>query len=478
MGAESEEVLRRLCNGSFLSLWSIPNPFSDDGVHKRGEGKELCDLLVVFGDDVIIFSDKSCAFSAVPPPNDKPTLNWDRWYRKAITKSVDQIYGAERWLRQFPQRVFADSRCTKPLNVRLPSPDRARYHRIVVALGAGGPCRAHYEGGSGSLVVSGGGPATLERPARQPFSVGEEGIGRGFVHVFDDVTLRIMLEELDTIVDFTGYLRKKEELFASTFVVATGEEDLLGHYLLNVHKFLQEDVAAPLMLFVDESQYATLRRLPQYIAGKQANRESYVWDRLVEHFIGRWAGGDLVNAVEPQPFEKALRIMAGTSRLERRQLGAMVRRVDSDYDRFFFSALLGAQDATTAFAAAMVPVPPGVDLDTYRTRRVDFMTLYARSVKVRHPGIERAVVVGFGKSPEGQYSEDIVAMSFDDWSEEVEAATRHDMELLQIGAPMRHFVDHEFPIAAPEESRAQRRRRLQIERGKLRPTTRPPAAER
>lgn len=478
MGAESEEVLRRLCNGSFLSLWSIPNPFSDDGVHKRGEGKELCDLLVVFGDDVIIFSDKSCAYSEVPPPADKPSLNWDRWYRKAIAKSVEQIFGAERWLRRFPHRVFADSRCTQPLNVLLPPPERARYHRIVVALGAGAACRAHFEGGSGSLIVSGGGPSTLVRPERQLFSVGEEGIGRGFVHVFDDVTLRIMLEELDTIVDFTEYLRKKEELFAATYVVATGEEDLLGRYLLNVHKFWEVDAAAPIMLYVDEGQYDALTELPQYVAGKEANRQSYLWDRLIEHFIARWRRGDLVQNMEPQRFEVGVRAMAATSRLERRQLGAMALRTSSDYERFRMAALLGAQDATTAFAAVMTPVPEGLDLDAYRTRRLDVLLLYGRSVKLRHPHITRAVVVGFGRSPAGQYSEDLLVTDFADWSPEMEAATRHDMELLGIGAPMRHFVDHEFPIEdAPEaptnnggESRAQLRRRRQIERGLLKPS--------
>ena len=59
---ESERYLANLCEKSFLSLWSYPNVFRDQGRKEgKGDGKELCDLLVVFDRDVIIFSDKSCA---------------------------------------------------------------------------------------------------------------------------------------------------------------------------------------------------------------------------------------------------------------------------------------------------------------------------------------------------------------------------------------------------------------------------------
>jgi hypothetical protein len=59
----SERILAQLCEGTFLNLWSYPNLYKDQG--KKGgnsDGKELCDLLVVCGNDVIIFSDKSIEF--------------------------------------------------------------------------------------------------------------------------------------------------------------------------------------------------------------------------------------------------------------------------------------------------------------------------------------------------------------------------------------------------------------------------------
>jgi hypothetical protein len=55
----SERLLADLGEQAFLNLWSYPNLFYDKKQGGMGDGKELCDMLVVCGDDVIIFSDKS-----------------------------------------------------------------------------------------------------------------------------------------------------------------------------------------------------------------------------------------------------------------------------------------------------------------------------------------------------------------------------------------------------------------------------------
>ncbi|ECY1325769.1 TPA: hypothetical protein MZP54_004707, partial [Salmonella enterica] len=60
---ESEKYLADLCSKTFLSLWSYPNVYTDEGKKSdNSDGKELCDLLVVFNQHVIIFSDKDIGF--------------------------------------------------------------------------------------------------------------------------------------------------------------------------------------------------------------------------------------------------------------------------------------------------------------------------------------------------------------------------------------------------------------------------------
>ena len=56
---QSERYLARLAEKSFLNLWSYPAPFRDQQQSGCGDGKELCDLLVVCGRYIVIFSDQS-----------------------------------------------------------------------------------------------------------------------------------------------------------------------------------------------------------------------------------------------------------------------------------------------------------------------------------------------------------------------------------------------------------------------------------
>src|SRR5690242_7308576 len=81
--------LARLCAKSFLSLWSYPGVYRDQGKQGSGDGKEICDLLVVFENDIVIFSDKDCKF----PESGNLDNDWARWFRRAVIKSVDQIRG-------------------------------------------------------------------------------------------------------------------------------------------------------------------------------------------------------------------------------------------------------------------------------------------------------------------------------------------------------------------------------------------------
>jgi hypothetical protein len=59
----SERYLARLGEKSFLNLWSYPNTFRDQKDNPgASQGKELCDLLVVCGPHIVIFSEKTIAW--------------------------------------------------------------------------------------------------------------------------------------------------------------------------------------------------------------------------------------------------------------------------------------------------------------------------------------------------------------------------------------------------------------------------------
>ena len=82
----SENRLVKLGERVFMGLWSYPNPMI-----KTSDGfRELCDLLVVCGDNVLVFSDKNIKFS-----DEKDVIiSWERWKRKAIVESINQWHHA------------------------------------------------------------------------------------------------------------------------------------------------------------------------------------------------------------------------------------------------------------------------------------------------------------------------------------------------------------------------------------------------
>src|SRR5471032_35846 len=97
----SEKKLVAFCKKSFLRLWTLPNLMK-----KQNPAKELTDVLIVFGDDVIIFSDKSISINPSTPVD----TAWARCYRKTIESSANQLYGAAAWIKEHPQKIFLDAK--------------------------------------------------------------------------------------------------------------------------------------------------------------------------------------------------------------------------------------------------------------------------------------------------------------------------------------------------------------------------------
>lgn len=71
----SEKYVSKLCEKSFLPFWSFPSPLGK----KR---KELCDVLVVCGNDIIIISIKDIKVSEHPDE----TIQYERWQKKSHTR--------------------------------------------------------------------------------------------------------------------------------------------------------------------------------------------------------------------------------------------------------------------------------------------------------------------------------------------------------------------------------------------------------
>jgi hypothetical protein len=440
----SERYLNELCKRSFLSLWSYPNLFRDQGRKDgKGDGKELCDHLIIFNEHVIIFSDKSCAF-----PNSGDTdLDWRRWYRRSIQQSAEQIFGAERWLLKHPNRIFLDQSCSR----RFPIPIRrdSRFHRVVVALNASARCRQHFGNiGSGSLAVM-----SDVQGADRPFCVGEIDQNRGYVHVLDDVTLDVILREVDTITDFTNYLTRKERLFRSgKLISAAGEEDILAHYLTHTNKQDEHDFVVEKRfdgIAFAEGTWTRVANNPQYLAKKEADRSSYAWDELIEKFNHHLLGGTLAEGND-RPLtdhELGLRMLASESRLTRRGLvHALFNLLATTPDGHNKMRMVLSKQAQQR---AYILLIAGQDTShpEYRERRAGLLAAYCQATKVHRPKLLDIVGIATEPIDFDSRSEDLVYLDARRWSFQ----DQHNAEELQrelgllTNLSRTAFRDEEYP---------------------------------
>ncbi len=303
---ESEKILAKYCEQTFLNLWSYPN------VQYQQKDKiiELCDLLIVFGETAIIISDKNIPFN----DNKGLEIGWDRWYRKAITDSIKQINTAENRILRNPDKIIIDKNQKFPFELS----SIRKIHRVVVANGVKESCKNHFNSNLGSLCID-----STRSEESSIFSVKYKNFDK-FVHIFDEESFEIMINELDTINDVLQYLEKKEKLLAEKQIMCTGEEELLAKYLINMNESGEHDFnleASPdVILFIPEGDWEELIKNPKYIDKKIIDKISYSWDDLISK-----SGKHLLDGTNINPFKQSFsdieiiyRKMAEHTRFERR----------------------------------------------------------------------------------------------------------------------------------------------------------------
>ncbi len=278
-GKKAEKLVQDLAVKSFLTDWCYPNP-------KLPDGKELCDLLVVFDDITILCQIKDLK------------LDENGRYKPAdVEKNLKQLMGARRQL--FDLKT--------PIEIENPRRRKERFdpHGIREA-----------------YLIS-----ALLGEGEELFSFGES-IKAYTIHVFTRAFTEIVLNELDTISDFVDYLRTKEAFLKKDkrLTILGGEEELLASYLINGRSFGKLESADLIMM--DGTIWEGLEKNPQYVAKKEADKISYYWDSIINR---AHQGG-------PE-YEVMARELARSNRFQRRVLAqafynAHIEADQCDYDMF------------------------------------------------------------------------------------------------------------------------------------------------
>jgi hypothetical protein len=354
-GVAPEAVVQDLAVRSFFTDWCYPNPTLADG-------KELCDLLIVFDRVVIIFQIKNLKLG----PD-------GRYSRNEVNKNIRQLSGARRQMFNL-KRPISLTNPRRGVEVFDPSTVQEVYLISVLA-------------GEGEAVF----PAV-------------EAIKDNTAHVFTSSFVETALTELDTVADFVQYLKAKEALLQklNTLLIIGGEEELLAHYLTQGRTF--DALANVTDAVLEEGCWAALQEKPEYKAKKRADETSYGWDRMIDRVHER---GSL-------QYERLARELARPSRFERRVLSRVFFEAhkmayeDSVHD--VVRRVLPTNGRTYCFIFADDPEP--------RDRRKAM--LLALCFVARGKYKENATVIGIATEkklrPECTY--DYYLLEMPEWSEE------------------------------------------------------------
>jgi SEC-C motif len=423
--SQSERYLKQLCDASFLSLWSYLNIFRDQGQQdKKGDGKEVCDLLVVFQNHIIIFSDKSCNF----PDTGNLQLDWSRWFRKSIWDPAEKIWGAEKWIKFYPCRLFLDRSCTQRFPLDLPDSKNAIFHRILVARNGSQRCQQEL-GGSGSFsicpAISGAQHMKSEQTDCRPFAVGQVSPAKGFIHIFDDTSLDITLKTLDTITDFVTYLTKKESFIQSGGLGGDpGEEDLLAYYLSNLNEQGEHDfVVSPQSkrIIIDKGCWEQFSQSPQRNRQIQANEISYSWDTLLEKFFNHIFDGTSYKLTHPS-FQR--RFLA-------ERLRDLIFKAPISQQRV--QVIPPVKKGEPYYVFLVFPHAPFIKSDEeYRERRAATLVNYCRVVKYKYPDATDILGIATETGTSSERSEDALRFDARIWSDNDQEDARKLHEELRL----------------------------------------------
>ncbi|MBU0580855.1 MAG: SEC-C domain-containing protein, partial [Candidatus Margulisbacteria bacterium] len=445
----TEELLADLCDRTFLKLWSYPNPIKDDG-------KELCDLIAIFNNNIFIFFDRESFI--LNKVNIDPFVNWERWKKKVIDAQIKTAKGAERYIKN-RGKIYLDKDLQTPLPINIIL-DETEIHKIIVAHGAEKACKnSSDENINGSLAISYTN-SKLVQPT--PFLIYIDKDDP--IHIFDSYNLHIILNELDTFYDFTTFLKAKIKAIKIYDTLSyCGEEDLLAHYFLNYDKSKQEHFIGVKKgnfndITICEGEWQNFIKLKQYKMKKKSDEVSYFWDELIQKTCHHTLEGTLIGDSTPLRGKSAIHEMAKEPRF--------FRRIISEH---FIDAIRKFPESSGQFVRYLSYTPSfyenkgyvflqikalgyHCDKTEYRRRRQAMLEIACGAAKNKFNNLKTVIGIAIDAPKYAEEnSEDFILLDCTNWSNEIKIEYENANKDLQFFQTENMSTSKQFTTEFPND---------------------------
>lgn len=391
-------------------MWSYENPF-----YQRG--KELCDILVVFGDDVIVISDKLIKFKT----HEDPVVCWHRWYKKAVHQSVGQLVGAKNKIKRMSNSVFTDAELTIPLPLKLPPPNRMRIHLLAVANGSDDAYELFPD--RPNLRID-----TQCRDGSKPMTVGTFSEDGNFVHVASRAAVDALFECFDTTRDFIDYLERKQAALQSTDWFIDGEENLIASYMLSQpgnRPYSIPTTKFPLISnarFVENQIWATYKSSPIKVIRANNQNRSRTIDNIIEHIADEYLRNKLIIGQQESLsyHEEAFRLLAAESRLSRQLIALSLYEILDEPADTFWGSIIESVDYPGIFFVWLVYPEFPVDVTDSKLESIllDQLSKYISVTRSKFTHARRVFGICLPRRNNSRTSMLFRILDGEDWTEE------------------------------------------------------------
>jgi hypothetical protein len=201
-------------------------------------------------------------------------------------------------------------------------------------------------------------------------------------------------------------------------------------------------------LIMAKGCWADLKNKPKYIAKKLADKESYLWDQLIERFAVTVTTGDIIST-DPKHItaERALRMMASLNRVSRRRVSRRLIQLFEmvpEEGRVDFKGTLLSSRPDLGFVFLRLP-QWGFSLPSaYLTIRHSLLTAYCGALKLAHPRLSEVVGLGIvGREVEPDFPDELLYYDVASWTDEEksQALTACRREAIFVDAVARQISD-------------------------------------
>jgi hypothetical protein len=412
----TEQYLSQLCDRTFLNLWSYTNP------HKA-DGKEFCDLIAVFENNVFLFFDRE---SRKFDDGGDVLLTWERWKKEAITKQIRTAAGAKRYVLNHRDQIYLDANRTVPLPLHIPAGE-LRIHKIIVAHGAKEACEQF----SSSNIYGSLGVTYETEPSGHSHAFIVSLDRSDPVHLLDSHNLELILGELDTVYDFQGYLAAKESAISRYKRLAyCGEEDLVAHYFLNFDPESKSYMIGPKeeaydFVMIGEGEWRDFVNSDAYRRRKADNQISYAWDRLIQRTGHNALTGTLSGNSDVFRGKSAIHEMAKEPRLSRRALSEIIATSIKDFPdnakRIMrkLSFMPSYYPGTAYVFLQLFHENPGDYETEYRPIRRSMLEFACGAAKLKFSYLNKVIGIAIDAPKYSRMnSEDFIVLNCENWSKE------------------------------------------------------------